>query len=461
MHRQWLLVVGALAWSAAGFVACGDDTEVAPLDGGTDASVLTDSSAPDSSSPDGAENTDSSQGGDADAAPPPPTRLLLSLNGSTQSELAAFGLQSRVVDGRLVYPDYIGTTVITPSSPFLLEQGNDIVARLDPLQPWVTRSSWNVALNDYQADAGLSTSYSDPIAVVVGAGTKAYVLRYTRNLIAVIDTASDVDGGAPMKTIDLSSQVQAGGDGYVEMSAGWFDPANNYVYVLLANINRNNYCGGYCFYCSNTNPQIVAIDTATDQLVSLASDAGGDAGGTSGVALPGYNPAFGPTAMVYDPPNNRLLVLHNGCNPPTADGGAGPVERREVDAFSLTDGTTKRLLDLTGSPFPTALFYADQHHVIVQLDTAYMWDPTTPTLGPAIPNAPQAFGLDGQGNLVGISQLFAADGGPGGWSITSVTPADGGVTVIGSQDPFYVDGGDAGDLFASGFVNGAQLWPAP
>jgi hypothetical protein len=34
------------------------------------------------------------------------------------------------------------------------------------------------------------------------------------------------------------------------------------------------------------------------------------------------------------------------------------------------------------------------------------------------------------------------------------------VTVLGSQDPFYVDGGSAGDLFASGYVAGAQLWPA-
>ena len=458
MKRQWFVCAGALAWSSAGLMACGDDTVLAPLDAGPDASTSTDTAGADTGLADGAETTDASLGGDADAAPPPPTRLLLSFNGfGGQAELVDFGLQSGVVDGRFIYPDSLGgMTVTTPSNAWLLEQGLDVVARLDPLQPWVVRSSWNVALDDYAADSGYSSPYSDPMAVVAGAGSKAYVLRYTRNLIAVIDTSSDVDGGAPLKTVDLSGQVQAGGDGYVEMTAGWFNPQNNLLYVLLSNIDRYNissYLG-----CSNTSPTIVAIDTSTDQLVSLGGDAGADAG-RGGIALPGFDP-FGPAAMVYDPPNNRLLVLEDGCNQPASDGGSpGPLVRREVDAVSLTDGTATMLLDLTAKPFPAGLYYLDEHHVVVQLDTAYLWDPATTTLGPAIPNAPQAFDLDGRGNLVGISQVFGSDGGAAGWSITSVA-RDGGVTVLGSQDPFYVDGGDAGDLFANGYVAGAQLWPA-
>jgi len=456
MKRQWLVCAGALVWSSAGLMACGDDTVLAPQDAGPDASTLADAAGTDTGLADGAEATDSSLGGDGDAAAPPPTRLLLSYNGfGGQAELVSFALASKSVDGRFVYPDSLGgMTVTTPTNPWLLEQGLDIVDRLDPLQPWVVRSSWNVALGDYAADAGYSSPYSDPMGVIVGAGSKAYVLRYTRNLIAVIDTSSVVDGGAPLKTIDLSGQLQAGGDGYVEMTAGWFNPANGWVYVLLSNIDRFNvstYLG-----CSNTSPTIVAIDTSTDQLVSLGGDAGADAGG--GIVLPGFDP-FGPTTMVYDPPNNRLLVLEDGCNQTTTDGGEGALVRREIDALSFSDGSVTKLLDLTANPFPVGLYYIDQHHVIVQLDTAYMWDPATTTLGAAIPNAPQAFDVDGLGNLVGVSQTFGSDGGATGWSITSVS-ADGGVTVLGSQDPFYVDGGSAGDLFASGYVAGAQLWPA-
>ena len=112
--------------------------------------------------------------------------------------------------------------------------------------------------------------------------------------------------------------------------------------------------------------------------------------------LPGYDPAFGQSPMVYDPPNNRLLVLETGCNVLGGDGGAGALVKREVEAVSLVDGSTQVLLDLTSAAFPEAIFYMDPHHVILQLDTAYMWDPTTTTLGPAIPNAPDTFSVDGQ-----------------------------------------------------------------
>jgi hypothetical protein len=393
----------------------------------------------------------------ADVLAPPP-RLLLSYNGSSTSELVAFGLESKAVDGRLIYPGFIGTTYVTPTSPWLMEQANDVVARLDPLQPWVIQSSWNVALND-ETDSGFAEPFSNPDGVVVGAGSKAYVLRYTRNLIAVIDSSSVADSGAPLRTIDLSGELQTGGDGYVEMTAGWYDASNQRVYVLLGNINRGDVaCNGYCQLCSSTSPTIVAIDTTTDTLVPLHGDAGagasdasaGDAGvASSGYVLQGYDPAFGSSPMVYDSTNNRLLVLETGCNVLGGDGGAGALVKREVEAVSLVDGSTQVLLDLTSAAFPEAIFYMDPHHVILQLDTAYMWDPTTTTLGPAIPNAPDTFSVDGQGNLLGVTQNYSPDGGPAGISILSVSSGDGGVTMLG-QNPFSL---------TNGFIGGAQVWP--
>ena len=94
----------------------------------------------------------------------------------------------------------MGTT-----APWLLEQGVDVVARLDAAKPWLVDSSWNVA-----EDIPDVFSNANPQAVIVGAGDKAYVLPYLRNAISVIDTSSAVDGGLPLKTIDLSALVQAG-----------------------------------------------------------------------------------------------------------------------------------------------------------------------------------------------------------------------------------------------------------
>lgn len=448
--RKVIIVLAALAWSAAWVSACGDDTAVAPpVDAGSDVTA-NDSGSGFDVTPVGDDGGDAGQGtdagGDADAAmPPPPARLLLSYNGASQSELVAFGLQSDGgVDGRLVYPGFIGTTYVTPSAPWLLEQSNDVVAKLDEQQPWIVSSSWNVAMNDF-TDAGFATPYSDPVAVVVGAGNKAYVLRYTRNLIAILDTSSPEDAGTPIGSIDLSGQVQANGDGYVEMTAGVYDPGTHRVYILLANINRFDVgCNGYCLLCADTTPTVVAIDTATDALVDLNGPAPG-----VGIALDGYDPGFGPGAMAFDPTGNRLLVLDTGCNQPV-DGGAGPMVKREIEAVSLATGKTQKLLDLSANPsFPQALFYLDATHAIVQLDTAYWWDPTTSALGAAIPNAPDAFDLDPNQNLVGLKARYDDAGAVAGYDIVSVSARDGGVTKLGA-DPFSLTGG---------FVGGVQLWP--
>jgi hypothetical protein len=304
----------------------------------------------------------------------------------------------------------------------------------------MVRSSWNVALNDL-TDAGFASSYSDPDAVVVGAGTKAYVLRYTRNLVAVLDTTQAADAGAPLSTIDLGGQTQDAGDGYVEMTDGFYDAASQRVYVLLGNINRFDVgCSGYCQICSNTSPAVVAIDTTTDQLVDLNGSAPG-----VGFALGGY----GPTAMVHDAQGGRLLVLEAGCNQP-GDGGAGPMVKREVEALDLATGQAQELLDLTAqTAFPGGLVYIDGHHAIVVLDTAYAWDPTTAALGPAIANAPDAFAYDGAGNLLGVKANYGSDGGLQGYDVESVSMADGGVTRLGTN-PFSL---------ASGFLSGVSLWP--
>jgi hypothetical protein len=450
-HRRFVLA--ALLWSAAGVTACGDDTvAVLPQDAGTDHSVTTDGTAPDAPFEVGTY-VDSAAPDSGDAAAPIPPRLLLSYNGQTQSEVVAFGLQSKAVDGRLTFDDYLGGAYVGTTAPWVLEESTDVVGRLDAQEPWVIDSSWNVAMNDL-TDAGYAQPYSDPTAVVVGAGTKAYVLRYNRNLVAILDTSQNVDGGAPAGSIDLSGEVQTGGDGYVQPIAGVYVAAQQRVYVLLGNIDRFDVVDdGYDLLCTTSTPTIIAIDTTSDSLVDLNGTAPGH-----GWPLVGYSPVFGSGAMVYDPLTSadggsygRLLVLDAGCYTVTPDGGAGALTEREIESIDLGTGQATELLDLTSAPFPTSLTYVDAHHAVVQLDTAYAWDPTTTTLGPAIPNAPEAFAYDGQGHLLGVSGVYGPDGGMTGYSVVSVAVADGGVTQLGS-DPFQL---------TNGFVGGAALWPAP
>jgi hypothetical protein len=456
MRKQWV-VIAVLGWSAAGMtLGCGSgDDSVAPVpkgDAGSDASM--DATAGDGAAHDGA-STDASEAGpitdaaQGDAAPSDaavPTRMLLTYNGSTQSELVAFGVQSGQVDGRLVYNGGLGATTVGPKAPWLLEQSEDVVARLDPAQPWKIAEQWNVALND-RADGG--ENYSDPDDVVVGAGTKAYVLRYTRNTIAVIDPSSD--GGSATGSIDLSSQLQDAGDGTLEMSAGVYVASKHLVYVLLGNINRGNVSSdGYTLLCASTNPTVIAIDVTTDKVVDLNGSAPGTA-----LALTGYNPGLGPSTLAYDAESDRLLVLENGCNTPMKGGGAGPLVGREVEELSLFTGETRTLIDLTGQGFPSQLVYIDARRAILQLgfpSLAYTWDPTTTALGPTVPNAPDSFAWDGAGNLLGFSARYdVVDGGFSGYDVVSVRLADGAVTKLG-QDPFSL---------ASGFPGGVVLWPSP
>jgi hypothetical protein len=388
-------------------------------------------------------------GPEAEAGPPPPSRLLLTYNGSASSEVVAFGLKSRAVDGRLTFPDSLGSAYAGTTAPWLLEQFNSVVGRLDAQQPWVIDATWNVAMNDL-TDAGYAEGYADPQAVLVAAGAKAYVLRYTRNLVGVLDTSQSPDGGSPTGSIDLSSELQSAGDGYVQPVGGVYVEAQKRLYVVLGNINRTDVVdNGFVLLCASTTPTVVAIDTTTDTLVDLN---GADAG--NGWPLLGYNPAQGPTGFAYDSAtgtNGRLLVLEAGCNELGADGGAGALVKREVEAIDLATGQASQLLDLTSNGFPYDLTYVDVHHAVVAADQTYAWDPTTTTLGATLANAPESFVSDGAGNLVGMNTDYDADGGVTGYDVVSTSLASGTVTKLGTFQ----------FTLTNGFPGGVALWPAP
>jgi hypothetical protein len=448
----------ALALAGVGLTACSSSSK--------SKGATSDSGVPDTGGSEKDGGGSNEGGGPTDGGPPTEGGItgdagtnstLLVAYGTSTSELFAVNIAGKSLSGTLDFPGAFGAPFDQTAAPWLLEQDVDVVARLDATQPWVVDSSWNVALSD-ATDAG--SSYSDPYAVVVSSPNAAYVLRYTRNEIAVINPSQNVDGGAPTSTIDLSSLVQAAdGDGAVEMTAGVYVASSQLLYVVLGNIDRNDVVNeGVNLLCVPTVSTVIAIDTTTNTIKSL-----GGTGPQGSVVLSGYDPVAG--GVVYDPANNRLLIAESGCNPlgeagmGGADSGTpvGPIQKRGVEAVSLATNTTQILHDGSMDGVPSSFVYIDATHAVLGFDytgsETVQWNPTMSALGAAIPNAPDLFVYDGVANLVGVLTTSAGDGG----STTNVisAPIAGGAATTILSNPFMAAG------CGSYCVGGLALWPQP
>jgi hypothetical protein len=427
--------LGAFAMSLV-VAACTNEDQVFAEDAGTDAAF--DAARPDVAVP---ETKDSGPAdGQSDAAVRDP-RALVTLNNTTSSELVAVNLRTRAVDGRIGFPGFIGATYIDGEDPWLLQQAVDVVAKLDRDEPWKVRGTFDVKLTD-KPDGG--DSYADPIAVVASAGTKAYVLRYTRNAIAVIAPQTERDGAAPVKTIDLSSLVSPlDKDGLVEMTSAVYVAAKKRLYVTLANVDKGTSLPPHDdLPCPVAGPvsTVVAIDTDTDALVSL-----GGTGPGGGIALSGYNVAFGARSF-YDAAEDRLLVLTTGCGPFSA------TQKRGIDEVKLATGAVKTLVNLSSQGFPSAFEPYGRKFLLGLGGQVFPWDPSKTTLEAAIPNAPSSFAFDGKDRLVGVRKGPSTDAGPGPLEIVRVPlEGDAGVETL-TVNPFTNN---------DGFVGSVEVWPHP
>jgi len=433
--KKLTIVLGIAASGAAGFVACTGDDQVFATDAGTDATF--DVARPDVEVPEPPKDA----GVDAAEAAPPDPRALVTINNATSSELVAINLRTRAIDGRLGFPGFIGATYADGANVWLLEQAVDVVAKLDKDEPWKVRGTFDVKLAD-RADGG--DAYSDPIAVVASAGTKAYVLRYTRNAIAVISPATEGDAAAPVKTIDLASLVAPlDRDGLVEMTSAVYVAAKKRLYVTLANVDKTTVLPpNYDLPCPAALPStVVAIDTETDALVNL-----GGTGPGGGIPLAGYNVAFGARSH-YDAAQDRLLVLTAGCGP------FGATQRRGLDEVNLATRQSRTLLDLNAQDFPSAFeAYTEggRQKFLLGLGGVFPWDPAKTTLDPAIANAPSSFAFDGTDKLVGVRSRPGADGGPGSLEVVRVPlKGDAGVETL-TVNPFTNN---------QGFIGSVEVWP--
>jgi len=159
-------ILYAMVLVCGGIWACGDDV-----------SYLPDSGLPKS---DATVDQSTSDGGvDATLGP----KLLMTYS-ATKGELASFAVESKAVAARLSLPGFQETQKSGANLYLLGESATDTVAKLDTATGTNIISSWNVALSD-AVDGG--ESYSDPVQVIEVAPNKAYVLRFNRNRIAIID----------------------------------------------------------------------------------------------------------------------------------------------------------------------------------------------------------------------------------------------------------------------------------
>jgi hypothetical protein len=418
-------LIAATEGAALMAVSCtGDDTTYSATDGGHDATT-SDVQVPD-------EDSGSVPTVDAGLSRPP--WLLLTLNYAAESEMVAYSVPAKAVDSRLTYDGQLGTTYVDDSRLWLLEQQKDVVVKLDPKAPWKGGPSWNVRLDD-RVDGGKTNA--DPIAVVAGPAGKAYVLRFNRNRIAVVDTnVTTADAAAPTKVIDFTSLLGPGDrDGNVDVVGAVYFAARQRLYVLLGNMDLKNVAlDGYTFLCGATKPLLVAVDTNTDTVVP-ALDGGAPA---SPIALDGYNPVF--NGMLYDAPRDRMLVFHAGCNLPGApDAGPGPVDRRRIEAVNLNTGAVSTVVDLNALGYPAARAKIDDGHFVLGFfgvnfgpSQTFYWDVTSSTLGAEIKGAPDMYSYDGKGALIGTRTDYLADGGFAASVVSlKLDAGDAGATTLG------------------------------
>jgi hypothetical protein len=411
-RARWRLGMVASVAVAAAIAACtGDDETFRPAPTYAYDAASLDHAAPPAPPSDAAPIPLSC--GDAGDAPP---RLLV-VNRDAP-ELAAFNLETRTVDGRYFFADGGAGVVSTVanSDPWIIDEAHELVTRLDAREPWKPLGTWSI--HDDDGDGS-----SDLAVVVQVSCTKAYVVRRSRDRIAIIDP-SQADGGTAVGFVDLSPFRAPGAA--LDLAMAVFVPAKKKVFVLAGNLDRTATSG-----CPQLEPSIFAIDVATDAVVSLAGK-----GAAGSIELAGYD-AF---ELRYDAPFDRLLAVSRGCVE-----SPGQVRRRLIEQVDLATGAVKTLLTLESKEAPTGLALLDGVHAIVTFaSSAFHWSSHEPTLGPAVEGGLDVAALDGRGGLAGARRR-SLDGGRALDLVSVSTDPDGGVAVL-TTNPFSTPGGRAASL---------------
>jgi hypothetical protein len=435
MKRLWILG-SALAVSALGVVACGDDSSGGPappsdagpdsvITAGFDASLLSegglDGAQSDAAAQDAAVASDASDATDAGT----PAYALFVGTDYMNAELSVVRLNPDSIAGRLPIADQDSVPYASGGFGFVLEDTVGEAIVLDHAQPWMAETSIDV--ND-SLEAGLA---SNPRTVLVTTGTKAYVARYASNVVKIVDVAA----GTVTGSVDLSAFVAPDDpDGLVDVQDGAYDPATQRAYFLLERINQGDSGPGpdYVGACLASTGQIVAIDVTTDAIVDLNGPAPGQA-----IDLLGDDPA----SFTPDFASGRFIVTDSGCRQ-LLDGGAdaGPALRlgRGIESVALATATPTWLYQTSAVDRLYGIVWIDGSHAFVnQGSDWFAWNPAQTTLGDAVPNFPQAPFYDGVARIIGLSQEEPDAGSDAAatWSVVAFDTATSQISTI-AANPF-------------------------
>lgn len=200
--------------------------------------------------------------------------------------------------------------------------GGDNIQAIDPAAGWATR--WQCSV-----DNG-----SNPHDIAFAAPDKAYVTRYERAALLIVDPTTDSDcAGFVRGTIDLAALADA--DGLPEMDQAVV--IGDRLYVTLQRLDRRN------FFRPSGRSVIAVIDIATDTLVGA-------------IDLTGANPFTESAGLAPDPVTGKLLVNEVGELGRLDDGGIEWVDPATLRAegFFVTEQ------DLGGNV--TDVVRIDDHH---------------------------------------------------------------------------------------------------
>ena len=221
--------------------------------------------------------------------------------------------------------------------------GGDNVQAIDPTAGYSTR--WQCSV-----DNG-----SNPHDIAFAAPNKAYVTRYERAELLVVDPTTGPDcAGFARGTVDLSALADA--DGLPEMDQAVV--IGGKLYVTLQRLDRRN------FFRPTDRSLIAVVDVASDTLVGS-------------IPLTGTNPFAETAGLVPDPVTGTLLVSEVGEFARVDDGGIERVDPAAGTAsgFFVTES------DLGGNV--TDVVVIDDHHAYaIVLDAraasrVVRFDPTT------------------------------------------------------------------------------------
>ncbi|MCC6848370.1 MAG: hypothetical protein IT294_07710 [Deltaproteobacteria bacterium] len=209
--------------------------------------------------------------------------------------------------------------------------GGDNVQALDPAAGYATR--WQCSV-----DNG-----SNPHDIAFAAPDKAYVTRYERATLLIVDPTAGTDCARFVRgTIDLAAL--ADGDGLPEMDQAVV--IDGKLYVTLQRLDRRN------FFRPSDRSTIAVIDVATDALVGA-------------IDLTGTNPFTETAGLVPDPATGKLVVNEVGELGRLDDGGVERVDpaAMRAEGFFVTEQ------DLGGN-VTDVVTIDDQHAYAILLDEA-------------------------------------------------------------------------------------------